>query len=72
MHPVMALALGVPVNRLRLEDAARFRWQSSGRSTRSSLTSSLMALAARKSGRPVKWVETRLEHLVAATSATNR
>jgi Molybdopterin-binding domain of aldehyde dehydrogenase len=25
-----------------------------------------------KTGRPVKWVESRLEHLVAATSATNR
>jgi len=32
----------------------------------------LLALAARKAGRPVKWVEGRLEHLVAATSATNR
>src|SRR4051794_179949 len=31
-----------------------------------------MALAARKAGRPVKWVETRLEHLMAATSGTNR
>ena len=32
----------------------------------------LMAIAARKAGRPVKWVEERSEHLVAATSATNR
>src|SRR6202047_5483345 len=32
----------------------------------------LLPLAARKAGRPVKWVESRLEHLVAATSATNR
>jgi CO/xanthine dehydrogenase Mo-binding subunit len=31
-----------------------------------------MAIAARKAGRPVKWVEERIEHLVAATSATNR
>ena len=31
-----------------------------------------MAIAARKAGRPVKWVEERSEHLVAATSATNR
>jgi 2-furoyl-CoA dehydrogenase large subunit len=31
----------------------------------------LLALAARKAGRPV-WVESRLEHLTAATSATNR
>src|SRR5580704_5547745 len=32
----------------------------------------LLALAALKAGRPIKWVESRLEHLVAATSATNR
>ena len=32
----------------------------------------LMALAARKAGAPVKWVEDRLEHLQAASSATNR
>ena len=32
----------------------------------------LMAIAARKAGRPVKWVEDRLEHLLAANSATNR
>src|ERR1700680_1447210 len=31
-----------------------------------------MAIAARKAGQPVKWVEERSEHLVAATSATNR
>jgi 2-furoyl-CoA dehydrogenase large subunit len=32
----------------------------------------LMAVAARLAGRPVKWVEDRLEHLTAAVSATNR
>lgn len=32
----------------------------------------LMALAARKAGAPVKWIEDRLEHLQAASSATNR
>jgi hypothetical protein len=31
-----------------------------------------MAIAARKAGRPVKWVEERSEHVVAATSATDR
>jgi len=31
-----------------------------------------LCLAARKAGRRVKWVEDRLEHLTAATSATNR
>jgi 2-furoyl-CoA dehydrogenase large subunit len=32
----------------------------------------LIAAAARVSGRPVKWIEDRLEHLSASTSATNR
>ena len=31
-----------------------------------------MCLASRKARCPVKWVEDRLEHLLAATSATNR
>ena len=31
-----------------------------------------MCAAARMAGRPVKWVEDRLEHLHAAASATNR
>ena len=32
----------------------------------------LIALAARAAGRPVKWIEDRLEHLAASSSATNR
>ena len=32
----------------------------------------LMALAARKAGRPVKWIEDRLEHLAASSAATGR
>jgi 2-furoyl-CoA dehydrogenase large subunit len=32
----------------------------------------LMAIAARVAGRPVKWIEDRLEHLLASVSATNR
>src|SRR5690606_33064108 len=32
----------------------------------------LIALAARATGRPVKWIEDRLEHLTASVSATNR
>ncbi len=31
-----------------------------------------MAIAARVAGRPVKWIEDRLEHLTASVSATNR
>lgn len=71
MHPVMAMALAVPGNRLRL----RLPPHSGGSFGAKHAVFPyvvLMALAARKAGRPVKWVETRLEHLVAATSATNR
>jgi 2-furoyl-CoA dehydrogenase large subunit len=71
MHPVMALALKVPANRLRLKTPP-----DSGGSfgVKQSVFPYvvLMSVAARKAGRPVKWIEDRLEHLVAATSATNR
>ena len=71
VHPVMALALGVPANRLRLRTPP-----DSGGSfgTKQSVFPYIVALCvlARKAGRPVKWIEDRLEHLQAATSATNR
>ena len=71
MHPVMALALGVPANRLRLRTPPD-SGGSFGAKHAIFPYIVLLALAARKCGRPVKWVETRLEHLTAATSATNR
>jgi len=71
MQPVMALALGVPANRLRLKTSPD-SGGSFGAKHAVFPYIVLMALAARKAGRPVKWVETRLEHLTAATSATNR
>ncbi len=71
MHPVMALALGVPANRLRLTTPPD-SGGSFGAKHAVFPYIVLMALAARKAGRPVKWVESRLEHLTAATSATNR
>ena len=71
LHPVMALALKVPANRLRLKTPP-----DSGGSfgVRQSVFPYvvLMSVAARAAGRPVKWIEDRLEHLAAATSATNR
>ncbi|HYM31161.1 MAG TPA: xanthine dehydrogenase family protein molybdopterin-binding subunit [Candidatus Cybelea sp.] len=71
IHPVMALALNVPSNRLRLKTPP-----DSGGSfgVKQALAPYivLMAAAARLAGRPVKWTEDRLEHLVAANSATNR
>ena len=71
LHPVMCGALKVPGNRLRLRMPA-----DAGGSfgVKQGVFPYIVALclAARKAGRPVKWVEDRLEHLAAATSATNR
>jgi len=71
MQPVMAMALGVPGNRLRLRTPPH-SGGSFGAKHAVFPYVVLLALAARKAGRPVKWVESRLEHLTAATSATNR
>ncbi|HZT90000.1 MAG TPA: xanthine dehydrogenase family protein molybdopterin-binding subunit [Stellaceae bacterium] len=71
MHPVMAMALRVPGNRLRLRTPPH-SGGSFGAKHAVFPYVVLLALAARKAGRPVKWVETRMEHLTAATSATNR
>lgn len=71
LHTVMAMALQVPGNCLRL----RYPRDVGGSfGTKQSLFSAvvLMCLAARKAGAPVKWVEDRREHLTAATSATAR
>jgi 2-furoyl-CoA dehydrogenase large subunit len=71
LHPVMALALQVPGNKLRIKTPP-----DSGGSfgTKQAVFPYVVALAvaARITGRPVKWIEDRLEHLSAATSATNR
>jgi len=70
-HPVMARALRVPGPRLRLRIPP-----DSGGSFGIKLSVFpyivLAAIAARITGRPVKWVEDRLEHLVAASSGPNR
>jgi 2-furoyl-CoA dehydrogenase large subunit len=71
MHPVMARALRVAGPKLRLRIPP-----DSGGSFGVKLSVFpyivLIALAARITGRPVKWVEDRLEHLVAASSGPNR
>jgi 2-furoyl-CoA dehydrogenase large subunit len=71
MHPVMARALRVAGPKLRLRIPA-----DSGGSFGIKLSVFpyivLMALAAKITGRPVKWVEDRIEHLVAASSGPNR
>lgn len=71
LHPVMALALGVPGPKLRLRTPP-YSGGSYGVKQGVAAYAVLIALAARKAGRPVKWVEDRLEHLCAAGSATNR
>ena len=71
LHPVMARALKVPGPRFRLRSVP-----DSGGSfgIKQAVFPFIvaMALAARKAARPVKWIEDRPEHLLAATSATNR
>lgn len=70
-HPVMARALRIPGTKLRLRTPA-----DSGGSFGIKLSVFpfivLMGLAARIVGRPVKWVEDRLEHLLAASTGPNR
>jgi 2-furoyl-CoA dehydrogenase large subunit len=71
LHPVMARALKVPGNRLRLRtppDAGG----SFGVKQGVMPYVVLIGVAARACGRPVKWIEDRLEHLTASVSATNR
>ena len=71
LHTVMARSLGVPGNRLRLRTPP-----DSGGSfgVKQSVFPYIVAigLAAKQCGRTLKWVEDRLEHLSAATAATNR
>ncbi|CAN5307529.1 molybdopterin-dependent oxidoreductase [soil metagenome] len=71
LHAVMAMALKVPGNRLR-HRAPRDSGGSFGVQQAVFASVVLMCLASRKAGAPVKWVEDRLEHLTAATSATAR
>jgi 2-furoyl-CoA dehydrogenase large subunit len=71
LHTVMAKALRVPGNRLRLRTP-----QASGGSFGAKLAIFtnivMMCLASRAVGRPVKWVEDRLEHLSASGSGPSR
>ena len=71
LHPVMARALKVPGNRLRLRTPPD-SGGSFGVKQAIFPYIVLMAVAARVAGRPVKWIEDRLEHLCASVSATNR
>ncbi len=70
-HPVMARSLRVPESGVRLRTPA-CSGGSFGVKQAVLPYIVLMAVAARHSGKTVKWVEDRLEHLSAATAAPNR
>ena len=71
IHAVLARALKVPGNRLRLRTPPD-SGGSFGVKQGIFPYIALMGIAARVAGRPVKWIEDRLEHLAASVSATNR
>jgi 2-furoyl-CoA dehydrogenase large subunit len=71
LHPVMARALRIPGSRLRHRSPPN-----SGGSFGSKLALFpyivVLCICARITGRPIKWIEDRLEHLAAASAAPNR
>ncbi|HET7884859.1 MAG TPA: molybdopterin cofactor-binding domain-containing protein [Bradyrhizobium sp.] len=71
IHAVLSRALKVPGNRLRLRTPPD-SGGSFGVKQGVFPYIVLIAAAARVAGRPVKWIEDRLEHLTASVSATNR
>jgi 2-furoyl-CoA dehydrogenase large subunit len=71
IHAVISRALKVPGNRLRMRTPPD-SGGSFGVKQGVFPYIVLIAAAARVVGRPVKWIEDRLEHLSASTSATNR
>jgi 2-furoyl-CoA dehydrogenase large subunit len=71
IHAVLSRALKVPGNRLRLRTPPD-SGGSFGVKQGVFPYIVLIAAASRASGRPVKWIEDRLEHLTASVSATNR
>src|ERR1700742_3341493 len=71
IHAVLSRALKVPGNRLRLRTPPD-SGGSFGVKQGVFPYIVLIAAAARATGRPVKWIEDRLEHLTAPVSATNR
>ena len=71
LHAVAARALKVPGNRLRLRTPCD-SGGSFGVKQAVLPYAILIAAAARIVGRPVRWIEDRLEHLAGSVSATNR
>ena len=71
LHPLMAGALGVPGNRLRLITPPA-SGGSFGIKQGTYAYIVLLCAVSRLAGAPVKWIEDRLEHLSASSSATDR
>lgn len=71
MHPVVAMALDIPDNKLRFIIPPDI---GGGYGIKTSIYPymALIALATKKSGFPVKWIEDRREHLLASSSGTDR
>lgn len=71
LHSVAAASLGIPGSRLRLHTPPDSGGSFGVKST-VYVYVVLMALASRKLGLPVRWIEDRLEHLAASSGATAR
>ena len=71
MHPLTARVLGLPENQLRFIVPPDIGG-SFGIKTSIYPYMALIALAARLTGVPVKWIEDRREHLLASSSGTDR
>jgi 2-furoyl-CoA dehydrogenase large subunit len=71
MVPVLAGALGVPVSRIRLRIPAD-NGGSFGIKAGIYPYVALMALASKHAGRPVRWTEDRIEHLLASSAGSDR
>jgi 2-furoyl-CoA dehydrogenase large subunit len=70
-HPVMSMALRVKNSQLRMRTP---QWSGGGFGVKVQIFPYvvLICLASKMCGRPVKWVEDKLEHLSAAAHAPNR
>jgi 2-furoyl-CoA dehydrogenase large subunit len=71
MVPVMASALGIPASKLRLRVPADIGG-SFGIKSATYPYVVLLALASKHAGRPVRWTEDRIEHLLASSTGAGR
>ncbi|HZD66400.1 MAG TPA: xanthine dehydrogenase family protein molybdopterin-binding subunit [Acidimicrobiales bacterium] len=71
MAPVVAAGLGIPLSRLRLVVPPDIGG-SFGIKSGTYPYLALVALASRYAGRPVRWVEDRIEHLLASSAGNDR